>query len=150
MKGEEVRPPAEVKLDVPVDANLPKDYVAKEELRLEAYRRLASVTTHAEVDDIRAEWEDRYGPVPSSALALLTVGHLRAECHRTGVRDVAITGSSLRIAPLKLRTSEVMRLRRLARNAIYKEDLGQLVVPLQRGVDPATQLVSLLAELVTS
>ena len=43
---------------------LPKDYVAKEELRLEAYRRLAGVTTAAEVDDIRAEWEDRYGPVP--------------------------------------------------------------------------------------
>jgi transcription-repair coupling factor (superfamily II helicase) len=46
---------------VPTDAYLPADYVAKEELRLEAYRRLAGVTTEAEVDDIRAEWEDRYG-----------------------------------------------------------------------------------------
>jgi transcription-repair coupling factor (superfamily II helicase) len=45
MKGEEVREPAEVKLDVPVDAHLPVDYVAGEELRLEAYRRLAMVTT---------------------------------------------------------------------------------------------------------
>ena len=45
MKGEPVRPPAEIKLDVPTDAFLPKDYVAKEELRLEAYRRLAAVTT---------------------------------------------------------------------------------------------------------
>ncbi len=64
MKGEEVRQPAEVKLDVPVDAYLPADYVGKEELRLEAYRRLAAVTTEAEVDDITAEWEDRYGPIP--------------------------------------------------------------------------------------
>ena len=52
----------------------PPDYVAKEELRLEAYRRLAAVTTDAEVDDIRAEWEDRYGPVPAPAEALLDVG----------------------------------------------------------------------------
>ena len=85
MKGEPIRPPAEIKLDVPTDAYLPADYVAKEELRLEAYRRLAGVTTPAEVDDIRAEWEDRYGPLPAPAEALLTVGYLRAECHRLGV-----------------------------------------------------------------
>jgi hypothetical protein len=42
----------------------------------------------------------------------------------------------------------VMRLRRLARDAIYKEEAGQLVVPLRRGDDPATRLVTLLTELV--
>ena len=65
---------------------MPREYVAKEELRLEAYRRLAAVTTQAEVDDIRAEWLDRYGPVPPAAEALVAVAHLRAECVRTGVR----------------------------------------------------------------
>jgi transcription-repair coupling factor (superfamily II helicase) len=148
LKGEEVREPAEVKLDVPVDAHLPKDYVAKEELRLEAYRRLAAVTTTTEVDDIRAEWEDRYGPVPQPAQRLLTIGLLRAQCHRVGIRDVAITGNQARLAPLRLRASETMRLRRLARDAIYKEDAGQLVVPLRRGDDPAARLVDLLTELV--
>src|SRR5207249_10025945 len=77
LKGEEPRPPAEVKLDVPLDAYLPGDYVAVEEQRLEAYRRLAAVTTHAEVDDVRDEWLDRYGPVPRPAEALLEVAHLR-------------------------------------------------------------------------
>ena len=148
MKGEEVRPPAEVKLDVPVDAHLPKDYVGKEELRLEAYRRLAAVTTHAEVDDIRAEWEDRYGPVPEPAAALLGVGHLRAECFRTGIRDVSITSGGARLAPLWLKASEAIRLRRLARDAVYKEEQGQLVVPLKRGVNAADQLVSLLGDLI--
>src|SRR6202020_3652838 len=54
LKGEQLRPPAEIKLDLPVTANLPADYVAREDLRLEAYRRLATVTTHAEVDDIES------------------------------------------------------------------------------------------------
>src|SRR5256885_4963560 len=67
LKGEPVRVPAEIKLDLPLDAHLPKDYVAKEELRLEADRRLAVVETSAEVDGIRAGWEDRYGPVPDPA-----------------------------------------------------------------------------------
>ncbi|MFP5316852.1 MAG: transcription-repair coupling factor, partial [Acidimicrobiia bacterium] len=80
LKGETPREPAEVKLDLPVVANLPPDYVAREDLRLEAYRRLSTVTSHAEVDDIRAEWLDRYGPLPAPAEALLAVGRLRAEC----------------------------------------------------------------------
>src|SRR3546814_10206834 len=78
LKGEPLSEPAEIKLDVPVAANLPREYVAKEELRLEAYRRLAAVTTDAEVDDIRAEWEDRYGPLPPEAEELLSVARLRA------------------------------------------------------------------------
>ena len=148
MKGEEVKPPAEVKLDVPTDAYLPADYVAKEELRLEAYRRLAAVSSAGEVDDIRAEWEDRYGPVPAPADALLMVGMLRAECHRTGIRDVSITGTQARLGPVELKMSETMRLKRIARDAIYKEDQHQLVVPLKKGVDAATQLVAFLRELV--
>ena len=154
LKGERPREPAEIKLDLPLDANLPKDYVSKEELRLEAYRRLALVTTPAEVGDIRAEWEDRYGPVPPEAEALLAVADLRAECHRTGVREVVVTanrtgpGHQARITPLALRTSATVRLRRLARSAIYKEESRQLVVPLAKGVDPAAALVTLLRALV--
>jgi transcription-repair coupling factor (superfamily II helicase) len=149
MKGEApVKAVSEVKLDVPTDAYLPKDYVAKEELRLEAYRRLAGVMTAVEVDDIRIEWEDRYGPVPAPAEALLNVAHLRAECHRLGLRDVSIAASGARLAPLPLKVSEGMRLRRLARKAIYKEDSEQLVVPLPHGQDPALFLVGFLRELI--
>ena len=91
LKGEEVREPAEIKLDLPVDANLPPDYVAGEEQRLEAYRRLAAVTTQAEVDDIRPpSGLDRYGPLPPPAEALLAVARLRAECVRTGVQEVTV------------------------------------------------------------
>jgi transcription-repair coupling factor (superfamily II helicase) len=159
LKGETVKPPAEVKMELPVDANLPTDYVAKEELRLEAYRRLAVVETPDEVDDIRAEWLDRYGPIPAEAEALLRVARLRAECVRTGVREVAVTrnptrpGFTARLAPVRLRTSAEIRLKRLAPSAVFKPaagegDGGQLVVPLAKGVDPADALVILLAELV--
>jgi transcription-repair coupling factor (superfamily II helicase) len=153
MKGEPVKPPAEIKLDVPTDAYLPPDYVTKEESRLEAYRRLADVTTQADVDDIRTEWEDRYGPLPAPAEALLTVGRLRAQCHRLGITEMQITGAKAaggqaRLAPLELKLSETMRLKRLSRGAIVKEDLRQLVVPIPRGQDPAMFLVEFLDELI--
>jgi transcription-repair coupling factor (superfamily II helicase) len=152
MKGEPLRQPAELKLDVPTDAFLPAEYVAKEELRLEAYRRLATVTTQAEVDDIRTEWEDRFGPLPGAAEALLTVGSLRAECHRLGITDVQITSEQVKLAPLELKLSESMRLKRLARDAKIKEDVSQVVVPLPRGrsgsADPAGYIVGLLRDII--
>ena len=149
MKGEPIRPPAEIKLDVPTDAYLPPDYVAKEELRLEAYRRLAAVTSPAEVDDIRAEWEDRYGPLPAPAEALLTVGSLRAECHRLGLTDITISSDQARLAPIELKLSQTTRLRRLARDAIYKEDARQLVVR-SRGAPSRPVPRRFLRELVPS
>jgi transcription-repair coupling factor (superfamily II helicase) len=148
MKGEPVPEPNEIKLDVPVDAHLPPDYVAKEELRLEAYRRLATVTAAGEVDDIRAEWEDRYGPVPPAAERLLDIALLRSECHRLGIRDVSIAGQQARLAPIELKTSAQMRLQRLDRSALYKPEQQQLVLPLRRGVDPAQHLVGVLRQLV--
>jgi transcription-repair coupling factor (superfamily II helicase) len=155
LKGEEVREPAEVKLDLPLDANLPKSYVPKEELRLEAYRRLATVATEAEVVDIRTEWEDRYGPVPDQAEALLDVARLRAEAARLELREVNVVRTTglgapmwtARLSPVKLKASQEIRLKRLVPKGVYKPDLAQLVVPVKGGRTLATDLVDLLETL---
>ncbi|MDQ6614597.1 MAG: transcription-repair coupling factor [Actinomycetota bacterium] len=164
MKGEPVRQPAEIKLDLPVDAHLPADYVTREDLRLEAYRRLATVVAHEDVNDIGAEWVDRYGPLPEPATALLAIGHLRAECARTGVREVTVVrggmgastgvlggssgGGTARLAPLTLKTSQRIRLQRRWPKAVFKEEIGQIVVPVPRGADPAQFVTDLLGSLV--
>ena len=156
LKGEPVREPAEIKLDLPLDANLPADYVPKEELRLEAYRRLAEVTSDAEVDDIRTEWEDRYGPVPEPALRLLDVARLRGEAHRLGVREINVTKGpafggpawTARVSPITLRTSQTIRLARLFKGAVYKEEQGQVIFPIPKTPDLAGTIVDLLRQLV--
>ncbi len=148
MKGDAPALPSEIKIDVPSNAFLPKDYVTKEELRLEAYRRLATVTTTSEVDDIRDEWIDRYGPVPEPATMLLDVGRLRAECHRLGIKEMVVSDTEARISPLVLKVSETMRLKRLSRDAIVKENLQQLVVPISRRDEPVAFVLRFLQELV--
>ncbi len=159
LKGEVPKVPAEVKLEVPVDANLPTSYIARDDVRLEAYRRLASVTDDAQVDDIRAEWEDRFGPLPPAAEGLVAVGRLRAEGFRTGVREVVvakgaaggIVGPTVRIAPIQLRTSQQLRLRRLHPKAVWKEESGQMVVPLPKkveGLDLCLWIIDLLRTLI--
>ena len=151
LKGEELKVPAEIKIEVPVDANLPADYVGREDVRLDAYRRLATVTTAEEVADIRAEWLDRFGPIPPPAEALLGVARLRAECSRAGVREMAIARDTARISPITLPVSRQMRLKRLHPRAVYKDDLHQLVLPLvpgTRGPALTEALVTFLAEMV--
>ncbi|MEO8162489.1 MAG: transcription-repair coupling factor [Ilumatobacteraceae bacterium] len=122
----------ELKLDVPTQAYLPVDYVSKEELRLDAYRRLAAVTSRDDVDDIGAEWLDRYGPLPIPAQALLVVGQLRAECHRLGIRELVVANRRAKMFPVSLKASEAMRLQRIAEGSMYNENMKQVTIDLPR------------------
>ena len=148
LKGEPVVEPLEITVDLPVDANLPRSYVMRDDVRMEAYRRLAAITDPADVEDVRGEWEDRYGPLPAPALALLDVARLRAECARVGIRSITVQRDVARISPLELRESQKVRLRRLNPKAVAKDD-GEVAVPLSvRPAEVANALVELLAELV--
>jgi transcription-repair coupling factor (superfamily II helicase) len=155
-RGEARPAPPTVSLDVPGDAHLPPDYVALEDARLEAYRRLAAVTSIAEVDDVAEEWADRYGPLPPAAEGLLALARLRVECLRTGVTEVAVTPVRIggarhpvaRLSPVVLPASAQVRLRRLVPGATVREELHQLVVPLGDGILPADALRTLLADLL--
>ena len=147
MKGEKTEEETEVKIDISVDAHLPDDYVPSEDLRLEAYRRLAAVRTTAELNDIEGEWRDRFGPLPDAARALVSVAALRIECLRIGITEIVTNGNDARISPVTLRASQTKTLKRLAPRAVLKESTGVLTVPLSRGENPAVALSTLLCGL---
>jgi transcription-repair coupling factor (superfamily II helicase) len=152
LKGEPIVEAIDITIDLPVDANLAREYVARDDVRMEAYRRLAAVTTASDVDDVRAEWEDRYGPPPVAAAALLDVARLRVECVRLGIRSITVQRGTARIVGLPLKESQKVRLRRLAPKSVAKTTLSgdsELVVPIAaKAAEVASQLVSLLEELV--
>ncbi|MFN0027269.1 MAG: transcription-repair coupling factor [Acidimicrobiales bacterium] len=156
LNGEPVKVPAEIKLELPIDAHLPADYIGREDLRIEAYRRLAAVEAAETVLDIRNEWLDRYGPLPSPAEALLDVARLRAECHRLGVREVTVVknpsfgGSKFvaRLTPLALKTSQTIRLARLFKGAVYKPGVDQLLLPIQKADGSAAAILEALGTIV--
>ena len=147
MKGEKTEEPREIKIDIPVHAFLPDDYVNSEELRLEAYRRLADVTTADGLADIEIEWRDRFGPLPDEARALLAVGALRVECIRCGFDEMVVSGKDIRISPVVLLASQGRALKRLAPRAILREQQKQLFVPMPAGPDKASELLAFVREL---
>jgi hypothetical protein len=53
-----------------------------------------------------------------------------------------------RISPLKLKTSQTIRLARRFPKAVYKDDLGQIVLPVPARADPAEFLIAFLGEMV--
>ena len=119
----------EVRIDLPVDAHLPQGYVADQQARLEAYRRLAEAADHAEVEDVAAEWRDRYGPLPSEAERLIEIARLRVEAIRVGIEEIVNLRREVRLGPVDLVQSQEIRLQRLAPKAILRAAQGLLFLP---------------------
>ncbi|HEX3591681.1 MAG TPA: transcription-repair coupling factor [Pseudonocardiaceae bacterium] len=120
---------AEVRVDLPVDAHIPHDYVPGERLRLEAYRKIAAAADATDLDAVREELVDRYGSTPPPVENLLAVAAFRQVCRTHGVTEVATQGSSIRFAPLPLRDSQLVRLHRLYPKALYKAVANTVSVP---------------------
>ncbi|MGH9020808.1 MAG: transcription-repair coupling factor, partial [Acidimicrobiales bacterium] len=157
-KGLTPTPAPSVTLDVPGEAHLPKEYVEADDARLEAYRRLASLTTHEELDDLRGEWRDRYGPLPDAAEGLLALAGLRLDCVVAGVTTLVVSPARVgvrslplvRISPLTLTLSQQVRLRRRHGSRAYDDAAAELRVELARDQVGPRALRALLAEALAS
>ncbi|MGH3698635.1 MAG: transcription-repair coupling factor [Pseudonocardiaceae bacterium] len=121
--------PTPVRVELPVDAHLPHDYVPGERLRLEAYRKIAEAVDVDGLAAITDELRDRYGALPPPVVTLLDVARFRLVCRAHGVAEVTLQGAKLRFAPVTLRDSQVVRLERLYPQAAYRSAGQTLTVP---------------------
>ena len=128
-KGEGEPELREVRIELPVDAHLPHDYIPSERLRLEMYKRLAEVRADEDVDLLREELLDRYGEPPEPVAALLLVARFRARAREAGIAEVTIAGRNVRFAPVSLPESRVLRLQRMYPKSIVKAQLDTILVP---------------------
>ncbi|MDA4102787.1 transcription-repair coupling factor [Mycolicibacterium monacense DSM 44395] len=157
--GKTVATPQEtkdVRIDLPVDANLPPDYIGSDRLRLEAYRRLAAAQDDAGVDAVIDELVDRYGPLPEPAQRLVGVARLRLVCREYGITDVSsVSASTVKLSPMELPDSAQLRLKRMYPGATYRATTGTVSVPIPRATDSVgaprirdAELVAMVAGLV--
>jgi transcription-repair coupling factor (superfamily II helicase) len=117
-----------------VDAHLPDDYIEDQELRLEAYRRLAGAVKNEEVDDVMAEWQDRFGDIPPAAANLVNIARLRVEAIRIGLEEIVKLRSEIRISPVDLKPSQEVRLERLEPRAVLRAAEGVLFIPAREPI----------------
>jgi len=129
--------PKDVRIDLPIDAHLPPDYIGSDRLRLEGYRRLAAASDDTAVAAVIEELTDRYGPLPEPAQRLVAVARLRQLCRAHGITEVSATGSAgqpstLRLSPLTLQDSAQIRLKRMYPSANYRATTSTVQVPIPR------------------
>lgn len=127
--GVEEEPPLEVKIELPVDAHVPHDYAPGERLRLQAYRSIAAATSEEDITAVREELTDRYGKLPEPVENLLLVAGLRMLARACGVGEIVLQGPNIRFAPVELRESQELRLKRLYPRTVVKPAVHQILVP---------------------
>jgi transcription-repair coupling factor (superfamily II helicase) len=128
-KGERPEEEHEVKIDLPIDAHLPTQYISVERLRLEMYRKLAESRDEPRLDEVVAEMTDRYGEPPAQVVNLIAVARFRLLARAYGLTDVSMQGKHLRFSPLPLPDSKQLRLKRYHPDSVYKQTTDQVSVP---------------------
>ena len=149
--------PKDVRIDLPVDAHLPPDYIASDRLRLEGYRRLAAAADDAAISGVVEELTDRYGALPEPVQRLVAVARLRLLCRAAGVTEVsAASATTVRLSPITLLDSAQVRLKRMYPGAHYRATTATVQVPIPRagGVGAPrirdVELVQMVANVVTA
>ena len=108
------------KVELPITAHLSMEYVPADRLRLDLYRRLADAREPHDIDAIRDELIDRFGPLPVEAERLIRVANLRNYLKSHGITDFAVQGKFVKVAPLSPSESLEMKIQRLYPGSIVK------------------------------
>jgi len=135
--------PEPVRLDIPVDAYVPGEYVPYEAAKIDIHRRVAGSREIADLVLLREELEDRFGPVPPPLDALIRLQDARIKLGRAGARDVAFSAGKLRVSPLEFDSNGTKALRAELPEAIYEP--GRSTVSVRVPDDPAARFPAVVA-----
>jgi transcription-repair coupling factor (superfamily II helicase) len=133
-RGDVAEGQTELRLELPVDAHIPEEYVESERLRLEAYQKLSTASSPAAsadaIDRVLEELTDRYGEPPVQVVNLIAVSRLRRMAQKAGLSEVVTAGGNLRVASMELADSIQVRLQRMFPGARYFAQTTSVSVPL--------------------
>ena len=156
LKGDGPAEKPEVRVELPVNAHIPHDYVPGERLRLEAYTRIAAIDSEADVSAALDELTDRFGEPPEPVRTLLEVARLRTAARRAGLTDLTAAGNHIRFAPVELPDSRQVRVQRLYPKTVLKPTVRTMLIPVPRtaaiGGQPLrdTELLTWCGEVIRS
>lgn len=170
LKGEKTvngrggRKSSEIKLDIPVNAYLPKSYIEEEDSRLEAYQRLVGVQTLSEVADVEQEWRDRYGPLPPNAATLIDIAKIRTYCIRLEISEIVITPerkftasplskaakAQVKILPIRLSAPILLRIKGLYPGSEYIKGAHKLLLKITWNSKSLISLADLFETILAS
>jgi transcription-repair coupling factor (superfamily II helicase) len=100
MRGRAEIRKSEVKINLPVNALIPEDYIADEVLRIEAYRMLSEITNKSDAKNALATLEDRYGKPTKEVRELIKICVIKALAETAGIQKIIYAKNKISISPL--------------------------------------------------
>jgi transcription-repair coupling factor (superfamily II helicase) len=149
LKGEAPRDTPRAVLNLKLDLRLPTEYVPEVHQRLSLYKRVSQARDAVEIEHLRSEIRDRYGPLPESVEGLLGYALLRLRAESLGILQVDRSGSALHVKISGEGTLGPGRLVGFVRSVpgAALSPQGILRVPLPEEHDSLSGLADLLARL---
>jgi transcription-repair coupling factor (superfamily II helicase) len=120
--------PEPVRLDVNVDAYVPATYIPYEQAKVDVHRRIAAALDVAELEELRAELTDRFGPPPEPLENLITLQQARIKLGEAGARAVTFRQGRLAVTPIELDSVRAKKIRAEIPGALYESGKSQLSV----------------------
>ena len=135
----------EVRVEIPVSAYIPSDYVPLETAKIDLHRRIALAADLEEILRLRGEMEDRFGAPPPPVDALLAVQRLRVKLRTAGASQLSMRSGRLTVAPVSLTSQQLRALREADSRATYAA--REQIVSLPAGSAPGERLAAAEAAL---
>ena len=105
--------PPEVFLELEYSGYIPDEYISEPVIKMEVYKRIASVSDGHELEQIHAELADRFGPLPEVVLSLLSIAEIRVTCRRLAVSSLRERGGSVMLEFARMQQVSVDKVMRL-------------------------------------
>jgi transcription-repair coupling factor (superfamily II helicase) len=135
--------PEPVRIDVPVDAYVPGDYVPYEAAKIEIHRRVAGAKEIADLIMLREELDDRFGALPEPLDNLIKLQDARIKLGRAGAKDVGFRQGRLTVSPIEFDSRAAKALRERIPEAIYES--GRSTVVIRIDAEPEARFAGLVA-----
>ncbi len=146
----EAAPDSEVRVEIPVSAYIPADYVPFEAAKIDLHRRIALAPDVAGLERVASEVADRFGELPPSVEALLSVQRLRILMRQVGARQAAARAGRVVIGPATLDAAGMRALRDGVPGALYSTADNLISIPAPTGpaerIDAAARALTVIAE----
>jgi len=147
LKGEAAPVRVRASLNLGLDLRIPADYIADEHQRLRAYKRIAEADSIEQIEQLRAELEDRYGPIPEPVGWLLEYSWLKSLAESLGIESIERRQGQLQIKfhpETKVQPGRIMELLSKVPGAQFTPE-GVLRLPLD-GAGGGRELIGVLKQ----
>jgi len=117
LSDEHYEPEEEPYLELDYAGYIPDQYISMPTVKMEIYKKIASIFTDQDLEALRAEMSDRFGPLPEDVESLLALAEIRVICRKLSIANLKERGGTVTVEFSKVSKLSVDKVLRLMRES---------------------------------